>query len=90
MFPSPKELDAQALIKVDAWVDIDSERLHEVDDDPALTKKWIRMLMKEPAYLFADSDGRVWGKGVDGFYYPYHVPHGKKLYGIRISRKAAN
>lgn len=90
MFPSPRELDAQAVIKVDAWVDLDSERLREVDDDPALTKKWIRMLMKEPAYLFTDSDGRVWGKGEDGIYYPYHVEYGKKLYGVRISKKAAN
>lgn len=90
MFPSPKELDAQAVIKVDAWVDLDSERWREIDDDPSLTKKWLRLLMKEPAYLFTDSDGRVWGKGENGVYYPYHTEHGKKLYGVRISKKAAN
>jgi len=48
------------------------------------------MLMKEPAYLFTDSMGRVWGKGENGKYYPYHYDYGKKLYGIRISKKAAN
>lgn len=90
MFPSPKELDAQALIKVDAWVDLDSERWREIDDDPALTRKWLKLLMKEPAYLFTDSDGRVWGKGENGIYYPYHTEYGKKLYGVRISKKAAN
>ena len=90
MFPSPKELDAQCQVQLDGWVDLDSERWRETDSDPALTKKWLVMLMKEPAYLFTDSDGRVWGKGENGIYYPYHYEYGKKKYGLRISKKAAN
>lgn len=90
MFPSPKELDAQSKIKLDGWVDLDSERWREVDDDPGLTKKFIRLGFKEPAFFFTDSDGRIWGKGEDGLYYPYHLEYGKKKYGIRINAKAAN
>lgn len=90
MFPSPKELDAQCQVKLDGWVDLDSERWREVDDDPSLTKKWLKLLMKEPAYLFTDSNGRIWGKGENGIYYPYHLEYGKKKYGLRISTKAAN
>ncbi len=89
-FPSPKELDAQSPVYLDGWVDLDSERWRQTDDDAPLTKKWLAMLMKEPAYLFTDSDGRVWGKGENGIYYPYHYEYGKKKYGIRIPRKAAN
>jgi hypothetical protein len=90
MFPSPKELDVQSKIQLDGWVDLDSERWRETDNDPSLTKKWLRMLMQEPAYLFTDADGRVWGKGEDGHYYPYHYEYGKKKYGIRLPKKAAN
>lgn len=89
-FPSPKELDAQSQVKLDGWVVLDSERWRDTDPDQALTKKWLKMLMKEPAYLFTDSDGRVWGKGENGIYYPYHYEYGSKKYGIRIANKAAN
>ena len=90
MFPSPKELDEQSLIQLDGWVDIDSERWREIDDDPALTKKWLKLGLQEPAYFFIDTDGRVWGRGENGYWYPYHIDYGKKKYGLRIAKKAAN
>lgn len=89
-FPSPKELDAQSLVQLDGWVDLDSERWREVDSDPGLTKKWLHMLMREPAYLFTDTNGRVWGRGENGVYYPYHLEYGKKKFGIRMPKKAAS
>jgi hypothetical protein len=82
-----KELDAQCTIQLDGWVELGSERFLEVDDDPALTKKWLKMLLGEG--LFTDSLGRVWGKG-DTNWYPYHVQYGKKKFGIRISTKAVS
>ena len=90
MFPSPLELDAQSEVKLDGWLDLDSERWRDTDPDPGLTKKWLTMLMREPAYLFTDTFGRVWGKGENGKYYPYHYDYGKKKNGIRIAKKAAN
>jgi hypothetical protein len=90
MLPSPKELDAQSIVKIDEWVDLGSERWRDTDDDPALTKQWVKLLMSEPAYLVADSYGRLWGKRKDGGYDPYHYNYGKKLIGIRLAKKAAN
>jgi hypothetical protein len=90
MFPTPRELDAQSLIQLDGWVDVDSERWREIDDDPALTKKWLKLGLQEPAYFFLDTEGRVWGRGENGYWYPYHIDYGKKKYGLRIAKKAAN
>lgn len=90
MFPSPKELDAQSLIQLDGWVELDSEGWRDMDEDPSLTKKLLKIGFQEPAYLFLDLSGRVWGRGENGYWYPYHIEYGKKKYGIRISKKAAN
>lgn len=89
-FPTPKELDAQSLVVLDGWIDIDSERWRDVDDDPGLTKKFLRLGFQAPAYLFTDTDGRIWGRGENGYYYPYHLEYGKKKYGLRMPKKAAN
>ena len=89
-FPSPAELDAQSKIKIDRWIDIDSEEWRDLDDDPGLTKKFLKIGFKEPAFFFTDTHGRVWGKGENGFYYPYHFNRGKTLIGYRIPTKAAN
>ena len=89
-FPSPKELDAQCSVTLDGWVDLGSERWREVDNDPQLTKHFMKVLFQEPAYLFTDSLGRVWGRGQNGTFYPFHIEYGKKKYGIRIAKKAAN
>lgn len=88
---NPKELDAQNIIKIDEWVDIDSERWREVDDNPSFTKKIIRLGFEEPPFLFADTLGRLWGKSKETErYFPFHLEYGKKLIGFRISKKAAN
>lgn len=86
-----KELDAQNIIKIDEWVDIDSERWREVDDDPSLTKRIIRLGFEKPPFLFLDSLGRLWGKSKETErYFPFHLEYGKKLIGFRIAKKAAN
>jgi len=90
MIPSPEELDAQSEVQLDGWVDIDSERWREVDDDPKLTKRWIRLGFMDPPFLFTDSLGRIWGKGDQNRWYPYHLEYGKKKYGIRMSVRAVN
>jgi hypothetical protein len=81
----PSELDKQSPVSLDGWVDIDSERFKEVDDNPSFTKKIIRLGIVNP-----DSLGRLWGKNKDDVYYPLHLEYGKKKYGIRIAKKAAN
>lgn len=90
MLPSPQELDKQSAVVIAKWVDLGSEEWLSLDDDPGLTKKVVRMLTNEPAYLAVDSLGRLWGRGENGRYYPFHVENGKNLIGIRISKKAAN
>lgn len=86
-----KELDAQNIIKIDEWVDIDSERWREVDDNPSFTKKIIRLGFEEPPFLFMDSLGRLWGKSKETErYFPFHLEYRKKLIGFRISKKASN
>lgn len=89
-FPTPAELDAQSPITVDRWLDVDSKELQELDENPALTKKWLKLGFQEPAYLFTDTLGRVWGKGENGKYYPFHFKSGKSLIGYRVSIRAAN
>jgi hypothetical protein len=90
MIPTPSELDEQSEVHLDGWVYVDSERWREVDDDPTLTKRWLRLGFMEPAFLFTDAIGRVWGQGNGGKWYPYHLEYGKKKFGIRISTKAPN
>jgi hypothetical protein len=89
-FPSPQELDQQAKIIVDEWLEVDSDLCRQMDDNYLLTKKIIQLGFQEPAYLFADSNGRLWGKGVDKCWYPFHFIHNGKIIGYRLSKKAAN
>ena len=89
-FPTPQELDAQSKIKIDRWIDVDSEECRDKDDNYAFTKKCIKLGFQEQAYLFTDLHGRIWGKGQDGYFYPFHFEYGKKLIGYRLSKKAAN
>lgn len=86
---SPTVLDAQATIKVDRWLDLDSEECRAKDDDHALTKKWLKIGM-DAKFLFADPSGRIWGRGENNIYFPYHFNVGKTLYGYRISKSASN
>ncbi len=89
---TPNELDKQSPIIIDKWVDIDSSECKDLDDNPSFTKKIICLGFQEPAFLFTDSKGRVWGKPKhDGEqYFPLHMEIGKKKIGYRISKKAAN
>ncbi len=91
MFPTPKELDAQSRVHIDRWIDVDSVECKEIDDGYDLTKKIIRLLFdKEPAYLFADQRGYLWGKGDNGYFYPFYFEYKNKNIGYRLSKKAAN
>jgi hypothetical protein len=85
---SPKELDAQSPVKIDEWLDIDGERCKELDPDRKNTKFFMKIGF-EDKFLFTDISGRIWGRGSDN-YYPFHFNIGKKLYGFRIAKKAAN
>ncbi len=88
---TPNQLDAQSKIQVDRWVEVESDECRTLDDNYSLTKKMIHMLHdKKPAYLFTDSLGRLFGKGTDGLFYPFHFEYNGKLIGYRLSKKAAN
>jgi hypothetical protein len=87
---TPEELDRQSPIKIDKWLDIDSEECKDKDPDHALTKKWLKMCAKDN-FLQVDKHGRVWGKGPNQeSYFPYHFDYGKKKYGFRLALAAAN
>lgn len=90
MLPSPKELDAQSKIHIDKWLDVDSEEVKSMDDNYAFTKQCIRLGFVEPAFFAVDSLGRIWGRGEDNRYYPFHFNKGKELIGYRLSKKATN
>ena len=85
---SPKELDQQCRIKISRWVDIFSQECREMDNDHQLTIKWFKLLQGDT--LLTDRDGRVWGKGKDNYWYPFHFEYGKSLIGYRVSARAAN
>lgn len=88
---TPKKLDAQSPVQIDKWLDVDSEECREKDDNYDLTKKILKMGFEEPAFLFVDSLGRIWGKSEEGEpMYPFHFEYGKKLIGFRISKRAVN
>lgn len=89
-FPSPAGLDAQSKIHVDRWIELYSEEWRMLDETPEFTKQIVKLGFKEPAYLFTDTNGRIWGKGEDGRYYPFHFNHGAKVIGYRITKRAAN
>jgi hypothetical protein len=86
-FPSPAELDAQSKIHVDRWIEFESEEWRELDDNPDFTKKIVRLGFQEPAYLFTDLNGRIWGRGEDGRYYPFHFSKGSINIGYRMSKR---
>ena len=88
---SAKELDEQCQINLESWIELDSQRWRDLDDDPSFTKRVLKVALEEPAFLYFDIQGRLWGKGNEGNYFPFHIEtsNGKK-YGIRVSKKAAN
>ena len=86
--PSPRDLDRQSPITITKWLDLHSDECKDMDPDHDLTIKWFKMLQGD--VLSVDSDGRIWGKGSSGNYYPYHFDYGKQQYGYRIAKLAAN
>jgi hypothetical protein len=89
-FPTPAELDSQSKVHIDKWLDVDSLECRELDDNHAFAKKCIRLGFQEPAYLFTDSLGRIFGKGENGYYYPFYFTSYGKNIGYRLSKTAAN
>jgi hypothetical protein len=89
-FPSPQELDQQAKIIVDKWLEVESEDCRKMDQNYFLTKRIIELGFQEPAYLMADQNGRLWGRGVDQYWYPFHFEYDGQLIGYKLSKKAAN
>jgi hypothetical protein len=86
---TPTQLDQQSKVKVDKWLDLDSEECKDKDPDMPFTKKCLR-IGAEDKFLLVDSLGRIWGKGDGGRYYPFHFEYGKKIYGYRLATTAAN
>jgi hypothetical protein len=88
---SPKQLDAQNPIKIDRWLDLHSDECRSIDDNREFTLHCLKLGMREPAFLFTDSRGYLWGSGKEpGKYYPFHLEHGNKLIGLKLSTKASN
>jgi len=91
---SPDELKAQCPVKINRWIDLDSEDARMLDPDRGLTKKFLKIGM-EGGLLFIAKNGEVWGKGRDGVYFPFHFEleqegRKSKLIGYRICKKASN
>lgn len=89
---TPQELDAQSTIKVERWVDLNSQEMYEMDDMPYLTKHWLELGINN-RYFFTDVQGRVWYKSpFDSSmpYEPYRFTYYGKEYGIRMSEKATS
>lgn len=86
---SPKELDAQSIVRIDEWVVLDSPKHKETDDYYAFSKSMLDKCSGN-GFLRADLLGRLWVHGVNQEMYPYHYEYGNKLYGLRIATAAAN
>ncbi len=87
---SAKQLDLQSKVIINEWLDFDSDKCKQLDDNRDFTKKCLKYGF-EDGYMFTDEMGRVWGENKQtGEFYPFHFNIGKKLYGYRLSKKAAN
>jgi hypothetical protein len=87
---SAKQLDEQSSIKIDRWLDVHSDECKSIDDNREFTLHCLKLGMREPAFLFTDSRGYLWGYGKEGKYFPFHLEHGSKLIGLKLSAKASN
>lgn len=87
---SPQQLDAQCVIKISEWIDVGSQRCKDLDKEPHLTAYMMRVGFQSPPFLFTDTSGRIFGRGNEGRYYPFHISVGNKNYGFRVSARAAN
>lgn len=87
--PTPKELDAQSTIKVDEWVDVESEKFQQVCQERGAFDYILKVGLRDPAFIHADALGRLWGKGSHEWF-PFHDVIDGRTYGYRISKKASN
>jgi hypothetical protein len=95
----PEELDAQSPVKVSRWLDVHSEEFKQIDDYRPFTMKLLRMGFEDngpqdPAWMYTDSMGRVWGhdpRDPSKPHYPLHMETQRgEVIGMRLSKKAAN
>lgn len=86
---SPAILDAQAPVKIDRYVVLDSPEWRKTDDDPKTTKALLRFGLQSDS-LMVDVNGRVWSQEFRGKCCPIHFECGNELIGIRLSQQAAN
>lgn len=87
---TPAELDQQSPVKIDHWIDWNSEESKTLDNARAATKQMIRAGFLKGMMIF-DTNGRIWGlNDLDNKFYPLHFKNGDRLIGYRMSEKAAN
>ncbi len=82
-----KELDLQNQVEIDRWVDYDSPEFKKIDQYPYFTKQCLQYGF-EAEFMIIDDKARVWGRGADGRYFPFHLEDGKKKVGVRLPGKA--
>jgi len=88
--PTPAELDRQAPVHVDEWVEIGSPQFQEIVGDLRSFHYILKMGLQEPAFLHVDNCGRLWGKGDGDGWFPFHDVVGGKTYGYKMSARAPN
>lgn len=86
---SPKELDAQSVVVIEKWLDVNSEECKEKDPEYKISKYLLNRGIQE-GFLKVDNQGRIWVHGLHEEFFPYHFELGDKLYGLRIAAAAAN
>lgn len=87
---TPTELDSQSPVKVDRWIDFNSEESKTLDTARVVTKQAIRIGFSRGIMMF-DTFGRVWGlNDEDKKFYPLHFKKGDQVIGYRMSERAAN
>lgn len=81
---------AQTHVRIDRWVDINSEECADLDPDMELTHRILKIGV-EAGVMGVDGQGRIWGRGPNAEkYYPLHFEWGKKLIGYRFASTADN
>ena len=86
------KLDIQSPVIIDKWIDIDSEEFKRLNspEEIKITKYFLKVGFGKDPFMFVDELGRIWGKGDNGIFWPFHFKFEKKNFGHRISSKAVN
>lgn len=85
----PSQLETQSQIKIDEWLEIDSDKWKRLDDTPAFTKKVISYGL-EDGWMVINNQGQLYCKWNDKPSVPFHFTLGSKTYGYKMSKRAAN